>query len=350
MQTIENVLAIETSCDDTSVAIVHRSGRVLGLISANQDQYHKVFGGIVPEIASRNHTENLLPLIEQLLATSQKKWSNLGGIVVTNRPGLIGSLIVGVVTAKTLSQTLNLPLLGVNHLEGHILAPFLKDDSYQPTFSYDERFVALAVSGGHSSIYLVEKLFDYKIIGHTLDDAAGEAFDKFAKMLGLGFPGGQKVDNLSKGGDASKYSFPRSMMKEDNLLMSFSGLKSSAHRLLQQLGPEEIGKNINHLCASFQEAVTEVLISKLDQAVNKNKVKSVVITGGVSANSRLRELAKSWATKKSLHLMIPPIRYCTDNAAMIGLAGVLRLNNGERHKMQLGPSPSPWETDFRTEV
>ena len=196
----------------------------------------------------------------------------------------------------------------------------------------------------------MEQLFKYKIIGHTLDDAAGEAFDKFAKMLGLGFPGGQKVDQLAKGGDPSKFSFPRSMIKEDNLLMSFSGLKSSAHRLLTQLGPEEMNKNLNDLCASFQEAVAEVLVSKLDHAVQKHKVRHVVITGGVSANSRLREMAKTWADKKSLQLMIPPLRYCTDNAAMIGLAGILRLNNGERHQMQLGPSPSPWETDFTVEV
>jgi N6-L-threonylcarbamoyladenine synthase len=308
--------------------------------------HHAPFGGIVPEIAGRNHSQSLLPLIDHLIQQEKIQYSDIQGIAVTNRPGLVGSLIVGLVTAKSFAQSLKIPFIGVNHLEGHLLAPFLKDDEYQPAFDLSEPYIALAVSGGHTSLYQVKNFSEYFILGATVDDAAGEAFDKFGKMLGLGFPGGVKVDQQAKSGNKSAYSFPRSMIKEDNFLMSFSGLKASAQRLIESLSEEEKNKNLNNLCASFQEAIVDVLMAKLDRAIEQTGIRRVVITGGVSANSRLREVAVSWAKKKNLLLQIPPIRFCTDNAAMIGYAGILRLNRGESSDLSLGPSPNSWPQDF----
>jgi N6-L-threonylcarbamoyladenine synthase len=341
------ILAIETSCDDTSVALVSNEGFVFEIVSASQDLAHEPFGGIVPEIACRNHSLVLLPLIDELLNKSKISWSEIAGIAVTNRPGLIGSLIVGIVTAKSLAQVFEKPLIGVNHLEGHIVAPFLFD-SERPQPSLKFPFIALAVSGGHTSIYQVNAFGDYAVLGSTLDDAAGEAFDKFAKMAGLGFPGGIKVDQLSKAGNPEAFLFPRGLIHEDSYQMSFSGLKSSAQRILSPLTPQELQVQLPNLCASFQEAVVDALIAKLDLAMINTKMKNVVITGGVSANSRLREKAQIWAKKKSFELHIPPLKYCTDNAAMIGFAGALRLARGEVHDLSLGPSPRVWPGDFKS--
>ncbi|GIL16804.1 MAG: tRNA N6-adenosine threonylcarbamoyltransferase [Oligoflexia bacterium] len=343
---MKKVLGIETSCDDTSVAIVSDNGQVLSVVSANQDLAHAPFGGVVPEIACRNHTMNLLPLVEEAFKKSNLQWTDIDGIAVTNRPGLIGSLIVGLVTAKTLAQAKNLPLIGINHLEGHIVAPLLRDEQYQPPADFQYPFIALAISGGHTTIYHVHNFGRYEILGATLDDAAGEAYDKFAKMLGLEFPGGVKVDHLAQKGDAQKYDFPRSMIKDPHFNMSFSGLKSAAHRLLQTMSADEIKTNLPDLCASFQEAVVDVLISKLDRAVKEKKLKRAIVTGGVSANSRLRQRAQEWAAANKVQLVIPPLRYCTDNAAMIAYAGLIRLRSGERDDLSLAPSPSPLATDF----
>ena len=343
---IKKVLAVETSCDDTSVAIVDSSARVLIQVSLTKDLDHAIFGGIVPEIASRNHSTALLPLVEEALKKSQLTWSDIDGLAVTNRPGLMGALIVGLVTMKSLAIAKEKPMIGINHLEGHLLAPFLNDESYQPNFQFGEPYIALAVSGGHTTIYLVEGLGKYKILGATQDDAAGEAFDKFGKMLGLGFPGGVLVDQWAQKGDAKKYQLPRSMIHDETLNMSFSGLKSAGHRLIQELGPEQAEFKKADLCASYQQAILDVLLSKLEKAAARFKLKKIVITGGVSANSGLRSQVELLAAKKSWTVAIPPIRYCTDNAAMIGLVGILRLQAGERHNFDLGPSPSNWDNDF----
>jgi N6-L-threonylcarbamoyladenine synthase len=348
---IERVLAIETSCDDTSVAVVRNlpgacSAWVESLVSANQDLAHAPFGGVVPEIASRNHTLHLLPLVEEALRKASCSWEKIHGIAVTNRPGLVGSLIVGLIAGKSIAQAKKIPLLGVNHLEGHILAPFLHDTDFTPAEDVGFPFLALAVSGGHTSIYLAHAFGKYEILGSTLDDAAGEAFDKFGKMLGLGFPGGVKVDQLSQQGDKDAYAFPRALIREESYAMSFSGLKASAQRLLEKMSENEKKEKQANLCASFQCAIVDVLLAKFDRAVKQTKIKNVVITGGVSANSYLRSESATWAKKNKLHLLVPPLRFCTDNAAMIGLVGVKRLRLGEASSLSIGPSPSSWPQDF----
>jgi len=346
----ETVLAIETSCDDTSVAIVTKDGFVRQVVSANQDLQHARFGGIVPEIASRNHTHNLLPLVDLCLNRAGMKLDDVDGIAVTSRPGLIGSLLVGVVTAKSLALAAEKPFIGVNHLEGHLLAPFLKDESYSPPEGFTYPYVALAISGGHTSLYLIEGLDQYRVLGRTVDDAAGEAFDKFGKMLGLGFPGGVRVDRHARFGKPDRYIFPRPMLAEEHLNFSFSGMKTAAKRILDGLSPEErenLAKDLEageprpgvlaDLAAGFQEAAVAVLIDRLARAAREHGVRRAVLTGGVSANSRLRERGFAWASQEGVELVVPPIRYCTDNAAMIGYAGILRLNRGERADQTLAP-------------
>ncbi|MCB0347616.1 MAG: tRNA (adenosine(37)-N6)-threonylcarbamoyltransferase complex transferase subunit TsaD [Bdellovibrionales bacterium] len=339
------VLAIETSCDDTSVAIVGSDGWVYQVASLSQDKDHAVFGGIVPEIASRSHNTSLLPLVEICLQKANLKIEDLDGICVTSEPGLLGSLLVGLVTAKTLAMTFDKPFLGVNHLEGHLLAPFLKDDKYQPPTDFDYPFLALAVSGGHTSLYVVHDLGKYEILGTTLDDAAGEAFDKFAKLAGLPYPGGPHVDQKAKNGDPSRYEFPRALLGKGNLSFSFSGVKASASRMLQSMSGSEIQDNINDLCASYQEAIVDALLQKVEWALKihftkKKRTPRLVITGGVSANSRLRDKAESLCKEKNIALVIPPIRYCTDNAAMIGYAGIQHFQRGERDDLSLSASSS----------
>lgn len=339
-------MSVESSCDDTSVALVKADGTVVDQVTASQDLQHLPFGGVVPEIASRNHSIALLPLIEEILKKNKLNLTDVDAFAVTNRPGLIGSLIVGVMTIKALSQSLKKPFIGVNHLEGHLLAPFLRDDKYKPEDHFNYPYVALAVSGGHTSLYWVEDFSKYTIIGTTKDDAAGEAFDKFAKMVNAGFPGGVNVDRLALTGDKSKYDFPKSMIHEDTLMMSFSGLKSSAHRLVSKMSADEIESEKSNLCASFQEAAVEVLIAKLKKAAAIYKTKKIVITGGVSANSRLRQKAAELQTK-GFTVIIPPLRYCTDNAAMIGYAGILHLNKNKFSDLNLGPSAAADKDDFK---
>ena len=339
------ILSIETSCDDTSVALVDDSHFVVAMCSADQIEAHSPFGGVVPEIASRNHIDTLLPLADLTLEKAGCDWNDVAAIAVTSEPGLMGSLLVGVVTAKSLSLAFDKPLIGVNHLEGHIFAPFLKDSEYRPHFALDAfPYIALAVSGGHTSLYNVKAPFDYELLGTTIDDAAGEAFDKLAKALRLGFPGGVHVDNKASQGDRTKYQLPRALNEKGNLNYSFSGLKTAALNLIQSL--DNVEEEIPHICASFQEAVTDSLISKLGAAIKQEGADRFVITGGVSANSRLRERAEELAESFGLEMNLPPLRYCTDNAAMIGLVGWLRHEAGLHADQTL--SPQPKSTLFKT--
>jgi len=366
MKQFEKVLAIETSCDDTSVAIVSHDGFVLAQRSADQNLAHERFGGVVPEIACRNHTFNLLPLVDEVLKSSHLQIKDLSGIAVTSEPGLIGSLLVGLVSAKTLALVNDLKFIGVNHLEGHLLAPFLKDATYAPPQDFKYPYIALAISGGHSSLYLIKDFGKYEVLGNTRDDAAGEAFDKFAKLLGLGFPGGVHVDRLAQGGDVKAFSFPRPLIRETHFDFSFSGLKSSALRLVSAFSAEDRAQLdaqaslwlkrgasdaarkiqgddlkdfslLSNLCASYQEAIVDVLVERLFRAAEKFNLNRVVVTGGVSANSRLRARVQEEARVRACQIVIPPIRYCTDNAAMIGLAGIIRLNRGEFSGQELSP-------------
>jgi N6-L-threonylcarbamoyladenine synthase len=343
---IKNILAIETSCDDTSVAIISENGFVKSMVSANQDLVHAPFGGVVPEIASRSHLETLMPLIEVALSKASLDLKQIDAIAVTSRPGLIGSLIVGVVTAKTLGQALDIPVIGVNHLEGHLFSPLLRDEKWQPPQDFKYPYIGLIVSGGHTAIYHVEDFGKYKILGATRDDAAGEAWDKFGKMLGLEFPGGVKVDQLAQAGDPKSFAFPRSMISEESYEMSFSGLKSSAQRLVSQFSTADLEMQKANLCASFQEAIVDVLLAKLDRAVTLTNVKRIVIAGGVSANSHLRQRSADWARNKGISLLVPPLKYCTDNAAMIGGAGLVRLQRGEFDNLKLVPKPHSHDEDF----
>ncbi len=338
------ILAIETSCDDTSVAVLDGQGTVRALHSANQDDSHRPFGGVVPEVASRRHTETLLPLIEKTLTQASVEWSAIKGVAVTSRPGLIGSLLVGVVTAKTLSLVHGIPYVAVNHIEGHLLAALLRDSAYGPPAGFGFPFLGLAVSGGHSHLYLCEKPGRYRLLGQTVDDAAGEAFDKFAKMMGLGFPGGVAVDQAAVGGDIKAFKFPRALPGELNF--SFSGLKTSALRQLESMSAAEREARKHDLCASYQEAIVDALLVKLASSAATHGLKNWTITGGVSANSRLRARAAELAREKGAVLALPPLRYCTDNAAMIGLAGLYRLNAGESSAQDLSPTAASLPGDW----
>ncbi len=340
-------LAIETSCDDTSVALVRDDGFVISQLSANQDLEHLPFGGVVPEIASRNHTLALLPLVDQLLVSQNMTSKDLSVICVTSRPGLVGSLLVGLVTAKTLSIMWNIPFVGVNHLEGHILAPWLSDENYTPQLSLTNSWpsLILAVSGGHTHLCEMTSSGSYTILGQSIDDAAGEALDKFAKELGLGFPGGAKLDAWARKGDPLKFQFSTGL-KNKGLNFSFSGTKASGLRMLEKMSEPEIEREISNLCASFEKNVIDVLFDKLNVASQIKSYKAIAITGGVSANSYLRQAAQDMAAKLKIPVLIPPLKYCTDNAAMIGFAGLRRFQAGEISSQNLAPYPRSLATDF----
>lgn len=331
---IKKVLAIETSCDDTSVAIISHNSEVIWVKTEHQIEAHEKFKGVVPEIAGRNHLELLLPLISRALKETTLSYDDIDGICVTKGPGLISSLIVGVITAKTLALSKKKPLLGVDHIEGHVFAPFLVDDTYKPKFSYNNPFIALIASGGHSLLVKVDEPFKYQVIGRCLDDAAGEAFDKLSKALDLGFPGGAFVNKRASLGDPQRFDFPRPLNQKNNFNFSFSGLKTCAINTIRKTKIDD--NTINDICASFQEAVVDVLIKKLVMASKKYNITNLLVSGGVSANTRLRQKLD----ELDYTVNIPPTRYCTDNAAMIGLTGILRLNAGYRSTQSLSPNPN----------
>lgn len=309
------VLGIESSCDDTAAAVLDDDNELLSSVLSSQDEIHSRFGGVVPELASRRHLENIHPIVNEALARAGVTLDDIGLIAATQGPGLIGSLLVGFSYAKSLSYQKNIPLIGVDHMAGHILSVFLEADSI--SFPY----IALIVSGGTSSIFLVKSHTEFQHLGRTRDDAAGEAFDKVAKLLTLPYPGGPHVSSSALDGNSAFVKFPRAWLEEDSLDFSFSGVKTAVlnHCNQQKQKGEEL--RIADICASFQEAVVDVLVEKSILAAKKNKVPTIVLGGGVSANGRLREVFSQRCRKEGFDLHVPAPRFCTDNGAMIALAG-----------------------------
>ena len=315
------VLAIESSCDETAAAVVKDGRVVLSNVIASQIADHAEYGGVVPEIASRKHMEAIIPVIEEALGQAGVALSGIEGIAVTQGPGLAGALLVGLAAAKGIAYVLGQPIVGVNHIEGHLLAIFLEHEVEFP-------FVALAVSGGHTHLYLVEGVGRYRTLGQTVDDAAGEAFDKVAKLLGLPYPGGALIDRLAESGDPVAVRFPRPLIHEAGCNFSFSGLKTSVLTYLRK-HPRALEEGmLNDLCASFQASVCEVLVAKTAAAVSATGVKRVVVAGGVACNTGLRREMEKMAVSLGLELHIPSPLLCTDNAAMLAVPGDYYLTRG----------------------
>lgn len=320
------VLGIESSCDETAAAVV-ADGKMLSNVVASQIKDHSKYGGVVPEIASRKHIEAIYTVLGEALDNAHVTLSEIEGIAVTRGPGLIGSLLIGLSAAKAIAYARNIPFVGVNHLEGHIAASFLAEKA--PDFP----FVALVVSGGHTNVYTVKNYHDFILLGQTRDDAAGEAFDKAAKLLNLGYPGGVVIDKMARLGNPQAVAFPRAM--KDSPDFSFSGLKTSLLTMLKKRGCDFEKSQLPDVVASYQEAIVDVLVEKTIKAAKDNGIDRVVVCGGVAANGRLREKFAVAAAAGKMELFIPPILLCTDNAAMIAAIGEIMLKNGHADSLDL---------------
>ncbi|GIV10978.1 MAG: tRNA N6-adenosine threonylcarbamoyltransferase [Fimbriimonadales bacterium] len=319
------ILGIETSCDETSTAVLE--GRVVrSSVVASQADLHAQWGGVVPEAAARQHVERISPIVQQALDEAGVTLGQMDAVAVTNRPGLVGALVVGLAAAKALAFALGVPMVGVNHLEGHLYSAFLTEPDAPIPFPH----LALIVSGGHTELVLARGHGDYTLIGHTLDDAAGEAFDKTARLLNLGYPGGPQIDRRARQGNPKAFALPRAQV--DGWNFSFSGLKTAVRREVERLQAQNAldEPTVNNLCASFQQAVLDVLVEKSIAAAQAHGVQTLTVVGGVAANSALQTHMQGACAQTGLQLKIPPPNYCTDNAAMIALAGYFRLLSGER--------------------
>ncbi|MBI5638793.1 MAG: tRNA (adenosine(37)-N6)-threonylcarbamoyltransferase complex transferase subunit TsaD [Nitrospirae bacterium] len=334
------ILGIDTSCDDTSAAVVEDGKRIVSNIVSSQSDIHAKYGGIVPELASRRHLEMIMPVVDEALLAAGISLADVSAIAVCHGPGLIGSLLVGCSFAKAVCYARDIPLVAVNHLEGHILSPFLETPA--PTFPY----LSLVVSGGHTSLYIAEEYGKYAEIGRTRDDAAGEAYDKVSKLLGLGYPGGPVIDKLSEAGNPKAIDFPRAYLPE-TLDFSFSGLKTAVLNFLRkERGGQRTGSSsfilhpsslLNDIAASFQAAVIDVLVRKTEWAIKKNRIRQIALSGGVAANSGLRKRMKEMGEDKGIGVFIPPVFLCTDNAAMIASAGYHHFLKNEIAGPDLNP-------------
>lgn len=327
------IMAIESSCDETSVAIVKNGKHVLSNIISSQIDLHKKFGGVVPEIASRKHIENIDPVISEALEEADMTIKDVTAVAVTYGPGLVGALLVGLAEAKAIAFAAKKPLIGVHHIEGHISANYIEGDFKPP-------FVCMVVSGGHTHLVHVRDYGKYEIMGKTRDDAAGEAFDKVARSIGLGYPGGPKIDKISKEGNEDAIEFPRSYLENGSYDFSFSGVKSAVLNYINQCKMKEQEINVPDIAASFQKSVVEVIVNKTIKATKELKLDKIALAGGVAANSKLREEMKKACEKEGITLHYPSLVYCTDNAAMIGVAGYYEYINGVRHNMDLNAIPN----------
>ncbi|MGE5700707.1 MAG: tRNA (adenosine(37)-N6)-threonylcarbamoyltransferase complex transferase subunit TsaD [Deltaproteobacteria bacterium] len=313
------VLGIESSCDDTAAAVYDSEAGLLSSIVASQVSVHEAYGGVVPEIASREHIRSIVPVVEQALAEASSGKEDIDGVAVTAGPGLIGSLLVGLCFAKSLAFAWEKPVLGVDHLEAHLFAIFLERGVGFP-------YVALLVSGGHTSLFRVDGVDAVTFLGGTRDDAAGEAFDKAAKQLGLGYPGGAAIDRLARQGDRARFSFPRAWLSPDSADFSFSGLKTSLRNFLAS--SEARAARVEDIAASFQEAIVDVLAAKAVAAARREGTARIVLAGGVAANSRLRERIEEDGKAAGAEVHLPPLALCTDNAAMVAFLGERKLSAG----------------------
>ena len=328
------ILAIESSCDETAAAVVKNGREVLSNVISSQIELHKLYGGVVPEIASRKHIEKINQVIEEALQEADVTLDDIDAIGVTYGPGLVGALLVGVAAAKAIAYAKKLPLVGVHHIEGHISANFIENKELEPPF------VCLVVSGGHTHLVRVKDYGEYEIIGRTRDDAAGEAFDKVARAIGLGYPGGPKIDKLSKEGNPEAIVFPKAHVADAPYDFSFSGVKSSVLNYIN--GCQMKGESFNQadIAASFQKAVTDVLVENAMKAVDEYGLSKLAIAGGVASNSALRQAMKDACAKKNVEFYHPSPIFCTDNAAMIGVAAYYEYIKGTRHGWDLNAVPN----------
>jgi len=322
------VLGVETSCDETSCALVDDGFRILSNPIYSQIDHEK-YGGIVPEVASRQQIRKIALIYEQCLSQAGMTLNDIDGIAVTRGPGLIGSLLVGVNFAKGLAFTTGKKLIGINHLEGHLCSNYLEHHNLKPPF------LTLIVSGGHTLLVLVEDMCEYRLLGQTRDDAAGEAYDKVAKLLGLGYPGGEKIDRLASEGNPAFFRFPRAVVRKDPFAFSFSGLKTAVVLYLRDKTDEFIEAHLKDICASFQQAVLDSLIDKCLKALEMHRIEHLAIAGGVAANSQLRSTLEAKAQRHGFSFYYPSLELCTDNGAMIAAAGLIRLKRGESSDLSL---------------
>lgn len=328
------LLTLETSCDETSAAVVRDGREVLSNIIASQVDLHAKYGGVVPELASRRHLETINPVLTEALDSAGVSLEDLEGIAVTRGPGLVGALLVGVSFAKALAFARRLPLIGVHHIEGHILAIQLEQEVAYP-------FLALAVSGGHTHLFRVDGIGCYRLLGRTVDDAAGEAFDKVGKMLGLGYPGGPIIDRLAAEGVAGEIRFPRPMLKKDTLNFSFSGIKTSVLNFLQKEPQPPQGDRLNAVSAAFQDAVVDVLTRKAFRAAQQEGLERIVVAGGVACNRGLRQRFAEMSSREGVEMFFPSPVLCSDNAAMLGVAADYYLSRGAHDALDLN-AVSSW--------